>query len=135
MTKDEEEIRALIDANRIAVWTQDFAAYEKCFVHAPYLTRFHASRFMGIFVRQGWDDIAARMRRHFANKTYLNAANAHEAKVENLKLHIHGNIAWEPSSSTIPASSPNIRSFSRASATKRGSSRSTTGNGASPSGR
>jgi DNA-binding CsgD family transcriptional regulator len=94
VTSDEEEIRALIEANRIAVWTQDFAAYEKCFVHADYITRWNASRFSGISERRGWDDIADRVRKMFEDTSYRNLANAHETKVENLRLHIHGDMAW-----------------------------------------
>jgi DNA-binding CsgD family transcriptional regulator len=94
MTKDEEEIRALIDANRIAVWMQDFDAYEKCFVHADYTTRWNASRFSGIAERRGWDDIADRVRKLFEDSSYRSPANAHETKVENLRLHIHGDMGW-----------------------------------------
>lgn len=94
MTKDEEEIRALIEANRIAVWMQDFDAYEKCFVHADYITRWNASRFSGIAERRGWEDIANRVRKLFEDPQYRNPANAHDTKVENLRLHIHGDMAW-----------------------------------------
>lgn len=94
VTKDEEEIRALIEANRIAVWTQDFAAYEKCFVHADYITRWNASRFSGIAQRQGWDEIADRVRKLFEDPKYVSRTNAYDTRVENLRLHIHGDLAW-----------------------------------------
>ena len=48
-TDDEGEMLALIHANRIAFWTNDFDAYEKCFVHAPHTTRWSCSRLGGIF--------------------------------------------------------------------------------------
>jgi DNA-binding CsgD family transcriptional regulator len=94
MTSDEAEIRALIEANRIAVWMQDFDAYEKCFVHADYITRWNASRFSGIAQRQGWNEIAERVRKLFEDPSYRNPANAHDTKVENLRLHVHGDMAW-----------------------------------------
>ena len=91
---DETEILALIHANRIAIWMNDFDAYEKCFVHAPYTTRWNASRVGGIFVRQGWEDIAQRLRRQFAERPSVNAARAYKTTVENLRLHIEGGMAW-----------------------------------------
>jgi DNA-binding CsgD family transcriptional regulator len=94
MTSDEAEILDLIHRNRIAVWMQDFESYEKCFVHADYITRWNASRFSGIAQRQGWADIAGRVQVLFADPSYRNPANAHDTKVENLRLHIHGDMAW-----------------------------------------
>ena len=36
-------------------------------VHAPYATRWNASRHAGIFVRQGWDELADRVRTSMAH--------------------------------------------------------------------
>jgi DNA-binding CsgD family transcriptional regulator len=94
MTKDEEEIRAVIEANRIAVWMQDFDTYEKCFVHADYITRWNASRFSGIHQRQGWAEIKERVQNLFADPAYRSPENAYDTKVENMRLRIHGDIAW-----------------------------------------
>lgn len=91
---DHAAILALIHRNRIAVWTQDFAAYEKCFVHADYTTRWNASRFYGIAERRGWDDIAKRVRKLFADHTYSSRANAYDTRVDNMRLHILGDMAW-----------------------------------------
>jgi DNA-binding CsgD family transcriptional regulator len=91
---DEAEILALIHANRIAIWTNDFDAYEKCFVHAPYTTRFNASRVGGIFVRQGWEEIAERLKRQFAERPSVSPARAYETTVENLRIRIEGRMAW-----------------------------------------
>jgi DNA-binding CsgD family transcriptional regulator len=94
VTKDEEEILDVIHRNRIAVWTQDFPTYETCFVHADYTTRWNASRSIGLSVRQGWDDIASRVQAMFSDTAFRNEDNAHKTTVENLKLHIHGDMAW-----------------------------------------
>jgi DNA-binding CsgD family transcriptional regulator len=91
---DEAEILALIHANRIAAWTNDFDAYEKCFVHAPYTTRWNASRVGGIFVRQGWEEIGGRIKRQFAERPSVSAARAYKTTVENLRLRIEGAMAW-----------------------------------------
>jgi DNA-binding CsgD family transcriptional regulator len=106
MTSDEAEIRALIEANRIAVWMQDFDAYEKCFVHADYITRWNASRFSGIAQRQGWNEIAERVRKLFEDPSYRNPANAHDTKVENLRLHVHGDMAWASYRQKYPRAEP-----------------------------
>jgi DNA-binding CsgD family transcriptional regulator len=106
MSKDEEEILALIHRNRIAVWTHDFAAYEKCFVHADYITRWNASRSGGIFRRLGWEDVSARVRKQFQNDAYRIEKNAYETPVEKLQLRIYGDMAWATFDQIYP-SSPN----------------------------
>lgn len=88
---DAAEILALIHANRIAIWTGDFEAWEKCFVHAPYTTRWGWWRSGGIFVHQGWDNLADRVRR---NPPPVNRQNAFDTKVENLQLRISQDMAW-----------------------------------------
>jgi DNA-binding CsgD family transcriptional regulator len=108
MTSDEEEIRALIEANRIAVWTQDYAAYEKCFVHADYLTRWNASRFYGIAERRGWGEISERVRNMFTDKSLHSRANAYETTVHNLRLQIHGDMAWATFDQHYPDSNPDF---------------------------
>ena len=91
---DRDAIIALIHRNRIAVWTRNFPEYEKCFVHAPYATRWNASILNGVFRRQGWDDISARVRRQFDDAAMYNERNAYETTVENLILRIYGDMAW-----------------------------------------
>ena len=91
---DEAEILAVIHANRIAAWTNDFDAYEKCFVHAPYTTRWNASRVGGLFIRQGWEEIGGRIKRQFAERPSVSNARAYKTTVENLRLRIEGGMAW-----------------------------------------
>lgn len=88
---DREAIIALIHRNRIAIWTADYELWDTCFVHAPYTTRWGWWRAGGIFVRQGWEDIAARAR---IGGPPHNLRNAHETTVENLTLQIVGDMAW-----------------------------------------
>ena len=92
--EDEAAIVDLIHRNRIAVWTHDFDAYQKCFVHADYTTRWNASVSEGNFIRQGWDDIAARVKQLFTDDEFISAHNAYDTTVEDLKLRIDGNMAW-----------------------------------------
>jgi DNA-binding CsgD family transcriptional regulator len=92
---DEAELLELIHRNRIAVWMQDYELYQSCFVHAPYATRWNASRRTGIFVRESWDEISDRLRIMFATEPQMKIpANAYETTVENLVLRVDGNIAW-----------------------------------------
>lgn len=91
---DRAEIVKLIHDSRIAVWTQDFEAWKACFVHAPYTTRWGYWRRGGTFVRQGWEDLSERARKHMAENMTYNAAFAFETKVENLQLRISGDMAW-----------------------------------------
>jgi DNA-binding CsgD family transcriptional regulator len=92
---DEAELLELIHRNRIAVWMQDYELYQSCFVHAPYATRWNASRRTGIFVRESWDEISDRLRIMFATEPQMKIpANAYETTVENLVLRVDGDIAW-----------------------------------------
>jgi DNA-binding CsgD family transcriptional regulator len=92
--EDRDAIVDVLHRMRIAVWTHDFEAYSSCFVHADYLTRWHASRYVGVFRRLGWTDIAARVRKSFEDPTLLIERYAHETRIENLNLRISGDMAW-----------------------------------------
>jgi DNA-binding CsgD family transcriptional regulator len=91
---DHAEILALIHANRISLWTQDFDTYEKCFVHAPYTTRWGWWRPGGTFVRHGWDSIFARVREQFSDPQLKIPTLAFDTKVENLVIRIGVDMAW-----------------------------------------
>lgn len=91
---DEAEILALIHASQIATWMRDFAAFEKCFIHAPYTARWNASHATGIFVRRGWEEIAARTRQLMSDPSIQNRAYAYETTVEDLQIRISGDLAW-----------------------------------------
>lgn len=88
---DREAIIALIHRNRSSIWSGDYDLWESCFVHAPYTARWGWWRPGGIFVRQGWDSLAARAREAGPP---VSLRNAHETTVENLTLRIDGNMAW-----------------------------------------
>jgi DNA-binding CsgD family transcriptional regulator len=88
---DAAEIIALIHANRIAIWTGDFEAWGKCFVHAPYTIRWGWWRHGGIFMHQGWDNLADRVRR---DPPAPRQDFAFDTKVENLQLRISHDMAW-----------------------------------------
>jgi DNA-binding CsgD family transcriptional regulator len=95
LATDEEQILELIHRNRIAVWTQDFALYQSCFVQQPYTSRWNASHLSGIFTLVGWDEISTRVRHIFRNDPSSKIlANAYDTTVENLMLRVDGDMAW-----------------------------------------
>ena len=101
--EDRAAIVDLLHRNRISVWTHDFETYQSCFVHADYVTRWNASRHMGVFRREGWDDIAARVQRTFADQTLIIAPYAYETRIENVQLRIMGDMAWVTFDQTYPS--------------------------------
>jgi DNA-binding CsgD family transcriptional regulator len=88
---DREAIIALIHRNRIAIWTGDYDAWEQCFVHADYTTRWGWWQSGGIFVRRGWDELVKRVR---ASGPAIRPNFAHDTKVLNLSLQIGKDMAW-----------------------------------------
>ena len=104
LSDDEAAILALIHANRIAVWTQNFEAYQKCFVHAPYTSRWNASPVSGIHVRQGWDEIANKVRQMFTlYQGHSSLANAYDTEVLDLRIRVNGDMAWATFRQQYPA--------------------------------
>jgi DNA-binding CsgD family transcriptional regulator len=95
---DAEDRAAIVDVlhrTRIAIWTHNFEAYASCFVHADYVTRWQASPSMGMFRREGWNDIEARVKKLFEDPNNLVLERyAYETTIENLKLRISGDMAW-----------------------------------------
>lgn len=92
--EDRDAIIDVLHRSRIAVWTQDFETYASCFVHADYVTRWNASRHVGMFRREGWNDIAARVRKTFEEQALLIKEYAYDTRIENLHLRIIGDMAW-----------------------------------------
>lgn len=91
---DEAEILELIHRNRIAIWTQNYELYESCFVHAPYMTRWGWWKPGGTFIRNGWDEISARVREQFKDPAFNLPTHAYETKVENLMVRFGTDMAW-----------------------------------------
>lgn len=92
--EDRAAILEIIHRNRIAVWMHDFEAYQSCFAREPYLIRWNASNADGIFVREGWDSIAGRVKQLFTKTDWVSRANAYDTRVEKLNLRILGDTAW-----------------------------------------
>lgn len=88
---DRAAIIALIHRNRIAIWTGDYDAWEQCFVHADYTTRWGWWQSGGIFVRRGWDELRKRVR---SSGPAIRPHFAHDTKVLNLSLQIGTDMAW-----------------------------------------
>jgi len=91
---DYEAIVALLHAHRIALWMRDFEAYSACFVHAPSTGRWAVFRQKDVGIMRGWDEIAARARAFVADDPLPYRKNALETTIDDLTLHIGGDIAW-----------------------------------------
>lgn len=107
---DRAAILDVINRNRIAIWTQDYPAYQSCFVHEEVLTRWNASRRHGNFIRQGWAEISERVRRQFADKSLYRPDLAHDTRIENLVLRINGDMAWASYDQQYPDAAPGYAS-------------------------
>lgn len=103
---DRAEILALINANRIGIWTKNYDLWSSCFVHAPYVTRWGYNVQGGPFVRRSWDELARRAVSVFAGTDEMpyDANFAHETTVENLTLRIYGDMAWAAFDQQYPQS-------------------------------
>jgi hypothetical protein len=78
-------------------------------VHAPYLERWHASNSIGgIFIRQGWEEISARVKRQFGDRAFYSPRHAHETRVENLQLHLSAGTAWATFEQHYPGPAPTL---------------------------
>ena len=91
---DVAAITALIHRNRIAIWMRDFETWSSCFVHEPYLARWGWWALGGLFVRRGWTDISERLRREMQERPEPQPRMAHETRLVNLQLQVHGDMAW-----------------------------------------
>jgi DNA-binding CsgD family transcriptional regulator len=91
---DREAIIALIHRNRIAIWMRDYESWASCFVHAPYTARWGWWALGGPFFRQGWDDIASRLKREMSDFPEQYPRLAYETTVEDLTIRVDGDMAW-----------------------------------------
>jgi DNA-binding CsgD family transcriptional regulator len=92
--QDREEIIALMHANRIAIWTKNYAAWAQCFVQEPHAVRWGYWRGGDIFVRRGWEEISRRAKTFIDGKMPYDEDYAHKTTINNLILRIHGDMAW-----------------------------------------
>lgn len=97
LSADEAAILEVILRVRRAAHDADFETIASSYVHAPYAARWNASRGLGgIFVRQGWEAMAEKMRAGLADTTDQRPAGGPEddATIENLNIRISGDLAW-----------------------------------------
>jgi DNA-binding CsgD family transcriptional regulator len=92
-SNDEAAILALLQRERRASQTGDFEGSSENHVHSDYAVRWHASRMNGILALRGWDEIEPRMR-SFAADRRQDPRPADDGAVEDLRIRIHGDMAW-----------------------------------------
>lgn len=93
MSADEAEIFALVMRVRHAAAAQDHATLSDCWLHAPYAARWNASRVGGLFVWQGWDEIAERSLQSMADDKAA-PRPIHTAEIANLNIRVSGDMGW-----------------------------------------
>ena len=90
---DEAAIVALMLKVRRAGAERDFETLAGCHLHAPYMAAWNASR-QGIFARQGWDKIGARLQEAAADLRVDPPGLHEDPPIENLNIRVSGDIAW-----------------------------------------
>lgn len=93
MSIDEAAILALLQRERLATQTGDFEGSSDNHLHTDYAVRWHASRMHGILALRGWDEIEPRMRT-FAADRQQNPRPADDGIVDDLRIRVHGDMAW-----------------------------------------
>ena len=91
---DESAIWQLLGAEVASFWMRDFETYSSCYVQSPRL-RFQAwVREEGSTLRQGWDDVAVRIRQDMERDPIQNPFFAFETLLENRNITVGTDMAW-----------------------------------------
>jgi DNA-binding CsgD family transcriptional regulator len=91
---DEAAIYDVLMRQRRAARAADFEAYAECFAQGPYLTRWYASPSGGTVARQGWEEIATRLRQSMVERRANPLPADDPGIVENFVARIAGDMAW-----------------------------------------
>lgn len=91
---DEDAIWRIIREEQIAFWMRDFAAYEKLFVHAPYLRWWSKLGGGGAMLTNGWDTFSRTVLNDIALDPDRNPLFAYRTRFENRSLRIAGDMAF-----------------------------------------
>jgi hypothetical protein len=95
-TNDPEaasEILAVLEAEARAFWEKDLEAFARCWAPEAYVRRGGWWQRGGVAWQRGWDEIAERMRHHFAANPDVNAT-AEKVRRENLVVRVGADMAW-----------------------------------------
>ncbi|MDC9825057.1 LuxR family transcriptional regulator [Devosia sp. ZB163] len=90
---DADAIMAMLRAETDAWLRRDFDALADCWVHSPQSRRLHSFASTGVRVDEGWDAIAAHIRKVMQRHP---TPSAFEGRVrwENVNIVVDGNMGW-----------------------------------------
>jgi DNA-binding CsgD family transcriptional regulator len=90
---DRQAILRLIEDETAAFWNKDWEAFEKCWVHEPYLRRVGWWSLGGVTYREGWEEFARLVQARFRDNPEPNRS-AVEVRRENFNLRVGADMAW-----------------------------------------
>jgi DNA-binding CsgD family transcriptional regulator len=91
--EDRQAILQLIEVETEAFFNKDWPAFERCWVHEPYLRRVGWWSLGGITYREGWDDFARLVQARFRENPEPNRS-ALEVRRENINIRVGVDMAW-----------------------------------------
>lgn len=100
--QDRECILSLIDAETAAYFAKDFAAWEKCWAHGPYVRRFAWFARGGMLLNVGWEQEASEQRRSMAAYPASNRS-MQQLRRDNLNIRIGHDMALVTFDQTAPS--------------------------------
>ena len=90
---DRQAILRLIEDETAAFWNKDWEAFEKCWVHEPYLRRVGWWSLGGVTYREGWEEFARLVQARFRDNPEPNRS-AVEVRRENFNIRVGTDMAW-----------------------------------------
>jgi len=90
---EKAAILEVIERQAATFWAKDFEGWADTWVQAPYTRRLGWSESGGVVSVEGWEAIAARMKKSMADNPRPNPTPARLVR-ERLSFQIHGDLAW-----------------------------------------
>lgn len=93
LTSDEEAVMRVIAAETASYYLKDFASFENCWAHEPYIRRMGWFTEGGVSDTWGWTEMRRLVLRHFKeNPTIIRYAG--QTRRENLVVQVAGDMAY-----------------------------------------
>jgi len=93
LEKEKAAIIEVIERQAAAFWAKDFQGWADTWVHAPYTRRLGWSAAGGVVSVEGWEAIAARMKKSMADNPTQNRTPASLVR-ERVNFQIYADAAW-----------------------------------------
>lgn len=92
LPEDQQAIMAVVDAEIVAFFQRDFAVYERCWAHEPYIRRLGWCTGGGVNDVRGWTDLSRLVKRLFTDHPEPNPT-AEDRLLQNLSIQVGGTMA------------------------------------------